>query len=260
MTPSFTPPLCDSNHELYCTFEFLISEGFLTITDVQSVHELYELIKAAKSFAATFHVGDFRQNPHIHVVYFLENYTNQKIKKFHTALKSLLGARILDDQQLKEYLKLIVAKLEEEDLASVCDSLLATPELRANTTLGHQNLLFTLSPAAKALQRVMQNGPARQQPHPCLSHFKPNQLVNAQVSTHLPLQPNQHPEESDLKGICPKQLARWQRISDLIDETGAQSLEQLRRSLEPQKFRNLALRCGLSWRIMINQVRSHFLG
>ena len=244
------------------SFEFLIGEGFLKFTSIETVPELYEILKAAKNLGIIYHEGQpTGSGTHLHMLYHLEKNTNTKIKRVHTCLKAALGPHITDEDSLYEYLKLIAVKIPPQSLLNLCNNWLATPQLREHQNLGIQGLAFNLSPLGKALHRVLHQGCSTSNPRPCLSHLKANTLASAQVTdgaeAHHEDQIHEgfnEVQENSSKLACPKNEARWDLISDLIEDTRTDSVGQLQRVMPEDEYKKLALKCGLNWKALVGQV------
>ena len=242
------------------SFEFLVGDGFLQFTNIDSVLELFHVLKESSNFGAIFHDGDSTIRPHIHLLYSLDKNANTKIKRLFSNLKSVLGNRIRQSEALYQYLKLIAIKIDATQLPSVCDSLLATPKLRSLHNIGNLSMPFSMSNLGKGLQRVIQQGPAIKSPRACLSHFKQTTVGHAQVSENLEQildavgEEATNSAESNQILPCQKNAARWDFISQLIDRTGTDSVNALQRVMPESDYKDLLLRCGITWKNLVAQV------
>ena len=233
----------------------------LIFTDINSVWELANLLKLSKNILVVYHPAKEGQNDHIHMFFYVKQWSNHKVQRCRNHLAAALGNRIKDLIGLNEWLKNVVVEVQLHGLQLLADGIVGreSSQYTTNANLVSSNLGAT--PFVKLVKSVISKGAVREGISCCLKAFSNMQLVHSgAIQNQLSFEEDEESQEEDNQEAQAEALRnkkcemRWDYLENLIEKIGAESVNDLLSNVPRGAAQHLSSKCGISWKTLAEQI------
>ena len=242
-------------------FHFVLSIAMLVFTDIESVWQLMTLLSNSKNILVIYHPNQDGQNDHIHLFFYVKQWSNHKVQRCRNHLVSALGKRIQDLIGLNDWLKNVVVEVQIHSLQLLADALVGREKTNYSTNANLVSPTLGATPFVKLVRAVIAKGAVRKSITCCLGSFSKTQLLhsgaveNEILSSQDDEQENQELEEKQAESLRNKKNEmRWDYLSNLIENIGAESVQELLANLPKGSVQHITSKCGLNWKILAGQI------
>ena len=229
------------------TFVFLLSVAILEIVGLDSVKELFDLVKDKATAVVIFHPGiPDKFNDHMHVIYELTHATaSGVVQRVAQWLTSSIKGKVIDTAALRDHLKACNEEILCENQVDTAQAIFTTsPE---GTQANNMASKLTFHGLFKKLKEKGLLIPGKEYDS-CLDHLKnPKIASHSRVIDHELDESQIKPSKHKWAKSTGNKIETWEEVEEIIQESNANCPEIFRAQLDNETFKQLYAIGGLTW-------------